>query len=291
MRFSLVISTLARPVEVEAFLQGLEKQTYKDFEVILVDQSRSNIYDDIVERYSAKWPLKHLRPDISGLRYARNFGASVAVGDIIAFPDDDCIYEPDTLERVNAYFCQTDDTGFITGAVLNFDGAPTTMGRWLTRSQNLNQHNIWTGLIEFNFFIPRQMFEKIDRFDENLGIGAPYGAAEGPDLALRLMAAGSQGYHDRTLLVRHMDKPTTLSGERAYDYGTGMGYVLRKNHAALKTVATFFIRPFAGVCLSLIRRQSEKAAYYFKTLQGRLSGYFCRAASEAARHNTGKILS
>lgn len=291
MRISLVISTLARPVEVEAFMQSLEKQTYKDFEVILVDQSKSHIYDDLVSRYSTKWPLKHLHPDISGLRYARNFGASVAVGDLIAFPDDDCIYEPDTLERVNTYFCKTGDKGFLTGAVLNLDGAPTTMGRWLTSSQKLNQHNIWTGLIEFNFFMPRTMFEKIGRFDENLGIGAPFGAAEGPDLALRLMAAGSQGYHDRALLVRHTDKPATLNGERAYDYGTGMGYVLRKNHAALKTVATFFIRPFGGVCLSLLRRQSEKTAYYFKVLQGRLAGYFCRAASEAAQRNTGRIFS
>ncbi|MBF0888682.1 MULTISPECIES: glycosyltransferase family 2 protein [Gluconobacter] len=291
MRFSLVVSTLARPAEVEAFMQGLEKQTFKDFEVILVDQSQSDIYEDLVARYSAKWPLKHLRPEINGLRYARNFGANLAVGDLIAFPDDDCIYEPDTLERVNAYFRKTDDTGFITGAVLNLDGAPTAMGRWLRKSQNLNKHNIWTGLIEFNFFMPRNTFEKINGFDEDLGIGAPFGSAEGPDLALRLMAVGSKGYHDRALLVRHMDKPPTLNRERAYDYGIGMGYVLRKNRAALKTVMTFFIRPFGGICLSIIRRRSEMTAYYFKMLQGRLSGYFCQAASDAARHSAGKILS
>ncbi|MBS1078028.1 glycosyltransferase family 2 protein [Gluconobacter kondonii] len=291
MRFSLVVPTVARLAEVEAFMQGLEKQTFKDFEVILVDQSGSDIYDDLVARYSAKWPFKHLRPKVNGLRYARNFGASVAVGDIISFPDDDCIYEPDTLQRVNDYFRKTGDTGFITGAVLNLNGAPTAMGRWLTSSQVLNSHNVWTGLIEFNFFMPRKMFEKIHGFDEDLGIGAPYGSAEGPDLALRLMAAGAQGYHDRALLVRHMDKPASLNTARAFDYGKGLGYVLRKNHATLKTVLTFFIRPFGGVCLSLLRRQSNKAAYYSKMLQGRLLGYFCREAAEIARHNTGKALS
>ncbi|MQR99854.1 glycosyltransferase family 2 protein [Gluconobacter aidae] len=284
MRFSLVVPTLNRQVEVEAFMQGLDRQTFRDFEVILVDQSGADIFDEIVARYSRKWPVKHVRSDVRKPRHACNLGARQAVGKIIAFPDDDCIYEPDTLERVDAYFRKTGNQGFITGAVLNLDGAPTAMGRWLEKSQILDRHTIWTGLIEFNFFMPRDLFEQVGGFDENLGPCTPFGSCEGPDLALRLMSAGVHGYHDRNLLVRHMDKSSALNGSRAYDYGTGMGYVLRKNHASLRTVLTFLIRPLGGTLLSLLRRKSDQAAYYFRTLQGRLAGYFSREGRQAAWH-------
>lgn len=291
MRFSLIVPTLDRPAEVEAFMQGLDRQIFRDFEVILVDQSGTDLYEDIVARYSRKWPVKHVRSDVRKPRHACNLGARQAVGEIIAFPDDDCIYEPDTLERVNAYFRKTGDQGFITGAVLNLDGTPTAMGRWLKESQPLNRHSIWTGLIEFNFFMPRDLFEQVGGFDENLGPCTSFGSCEGPDLALRLMSVGAHGYHDRSLLVRHMDKSSTLSGSRAYDYGTGMGYVLRKNHASVRTVLTFFIRPLGGTLLSLLRRKRDWATYYFRTLQGRLAGYFSRQTCQIARHTLRENIS
>lgn len=291
MRFSLVVPTLNRQFEVEAFMQGLDRQTFRDFEVILVDQSRTDLFDEIVARYSHKWPVKHVRSDIRKPRHGCNLGARQAVGEIIAFPDDDCIYEPDTLERVDAYFRKTGNQGFITGAVLNLDGAPTAMGRWLKQSQPLNRSNIWTGLIEFNFFMPRDLFEQVGGFDENLGPGTSFGSCEGPDLALRLMSLGVNGYHDRSLLVRHTDKSSTVNGSRAYDYGTGMGYVLRKSHASMRTVLTFFIRPLGGALLSLLRRKSDQAAYYFRTLLGRLTGYFSREARQIARNTPQKNIS
>lgn len=283
IRFSLVVPTLNRQKEVEDFMKGLEQQTFTDFEVILVDQSGTDLYEDIVARYSQKWPLQHIRCDVRKPRYACNLGARYASGEIISFPDDDCIYQPDTLARVDEHFRQNPSLGFVTGAVLNLDGKPTEMGRWLTSSQPLTRDTVWTGLIEFNFFMQKKFFDQVDGFDANLGPGCPYGSCEGPDLALRLMSKGARGWHDRSLLVRHMDKSVTINGERAFAYGMGMGYVMRKNHASVKMTAKVLIRSFGGMIISLLRRRSDLTTYYWNTLKGRFSGYFCLAASKAAR--------
>ena len=40
MKFSIIVTTTGRPREIREFLRSLEKQTYKDLEVILGDQDK-----------------------------------------------------------------------------------------------------------------------------------------------------------------------------------------------------------------------------------------------------------
>lgn len=43
------------------------------------------------------------------MSYNRNVGIDNAVGQIIGFPDDDCVYENDTLEKVINFFNKNKD--------------------------------------------------------------------------------------------------------------------------------------------------------------------------------------
>lgn len=283
MRFSLIVPTLDRPDDLKLFLTGMTHQTCQNFEVIVVDQSGRNLYEDVIAEFSERFPLRHIRIDVRKCRYACVVGAQAASGEIIAFPDDDCIYLPDTLSRVEEKFRTTPALGFLTGGVLNFDGVRTKMGRWLKKSAWLNSTNIWFGLIEFNLFIRREWYEKAGGFDPEMGPGTYFVAAEGQDLGLRLLAAGAQGYFDRELLVRHPDKPDTVRLSRALGYARGMGYVLRKNNTPYRMVGVFFMRPLGGVVLSLLKGQRETAAYYWRMLTGRLQGYFAPQAESARK--------
>src|SRR5271166_4064415 len=87
---SLVVVTLNRVSELERLFASLDKQSYKDFEVILVDQN-----PDL--------DIRHLRSG-RGLSRGRNVGLPFAKGDIICFPDDDCWYPEDLLETVKEWF-------------------------------------------------------------------------------------------------------------------------------------------------------------------------------------------
>ena len=97
------------------------------------------------------------------------------------------------------------------------------------------------------------------------------------------MSKGAEGWYDRSLLVRHMDKAVTINSERAFCYGMGMGYVMRKNHVSTKMITTMLIRSFGGMIINLLRRRFDLATYYWNTLKGRFTGYFCQDATQAAK--------
>ena len=100
--FSLIVATLNRVTELDRFLVSLEEQSYRDFEVVVVDQNP----DDRLVPMLALHPrlaIRHLRSE-RGLARARNVGLRAARGDIIAVPDDDCWYSEDCLMRVSEWF-------------------------------------------------------------------------------------------------------------------------------------------------------------------------------------------
>ncbi|MCH4092431.1 glycosyltransferase family 2 protein [Acetobacter sp.] len=283
MRFSLVIPTLDRPGDVRAFLDALTRQTFHDLEVILVDQSGGDIYDSVVADFSKVLPVRHIRIDVRKCRYACIVGASHATGDIIAFPDDDCLYLPDTLEQVDASFRKNPSLGLLTGVVLNQHGRPSQMGRWLTTSARLNENNIWTGLVEFNMFIRRAAYEAVGGFDANMGPGCRFVAAEGQDLGLRLLAHGVGGYFDTRLQVVHPDKPTGVNLMRARSYARGMGYALRKNAAPWSVLLKFVVRPVGGIFFNILKGDRNAMLYHAYVLLGRIEGYYSSAARLAAK--------
>lgn len=103
MKFSLIMATYSRLHEIRFLLESLTRQTYKNFELIVVDQNPLGYLDEILNEYEGKITIKHLFSE-KGLSKARNIGLNAADGDYIAYPDDDCIYPNDLLEKVHNFF-------------------------------------------------------------------------------------------------------------------------------------------------------------------------------------------
>ena len=59
---------------------------------------------EIVKNYEEDFKIKYVRSDEKGLSLNRNRGLVLMEGEIVGFPDDDCEYQPDTLEKVVAFF-------------------------------------------------------------------------------------------------------------------------------------------------------------------------------------------
>lgn len=97
---------------------------------------------------------------------------------------------------------------------------------------------------------------------------------------IRAVASGAKALYDPSLRVVHPDKrltPTALA--RAFRYGAGFGYVLRKHGFPVGMLARFLARPLGGALLSGLRGRGLECAYYRETLRGRLYGW--RAGSRA----------
>ncbi len=280
MRFSLVVATLGRTSEVHNLLRSLSTQTEQDFEVVVVDQNADDRLVPVLQPFAGQMRLQHLRSDVRRNAHARNLGIAACTGDVLGFPDDDCIYPDGVLGSVQARLAREPGLTFVTGPAISQAGQLGS-GRWADASGPVTAANVWTRLIEFNFFARRAAILAVGGFDEELGIGGRFGSAEGPDLAIRLLRNGGAGHYDFDLRVLHPDKALTpRAAERAFEYGTGLGRVLRKHGAGTSTVLTFAVRPLGGAALSLLRRRTLAASYYWRTLRGRTAG-FLAAGSKA----------
>lgn len=282
MRVSLVVATLGRDADVAALLDSLLAQGHSDIEVIIVDQNDDDRLGAIEAAYAPRIALRRLRSAIRNANNARNLGLRHARGEIVTFPDDDCLYPPGVLDRVDAAFTNDATLTVLTGPAASPEGGLGS-GRWREASGPIDLATVWTSVIEFNIFLRREAALALGGFDEGMGPGSPFGSAEGNDLVCRAMARGLRAHYDATLRIIHPDKRLSdVAVERAERYGRGLGFALWRNRAPLATRLTFLVRPLGGVAASLLRGRMHEAGYYWMTFRGRLAGMLAPEARRPA---------
>ncbi len=94
MRVSVVVCTRNGVRTLGECLGGLARVRYGDYEVIVVDDGSDGGIAEICEGFAG---VRYVRQEAAGLAMARNTGAAVATGGIIAYTDDDCVPDEDWL--------------------------------------------------------------------------------------------------------------------------------------------------------------------------------------------------
>ncbi len=273
MRFSLVVATIGRSLEVQEFLDSVLLQGRRDLEVIIVDQNRDDRLGALVARYGAQLPLIWLRSGVAKACHARNLGLAASRGEIVCFPDDDCTYPAGLLDRVDASFRADAGLDLLTGPAASPSGGLGS-GRWRQDSGPITVRNAWTSVIEFNLFLKRDVCLALGGFDDRLGPGSPFGSAEGNDLVVRAIRAGHKAWYDIDQRIVHPDKAKSeVALERAHRYGMGLGLVLRRHAVPAQAWLPFVLRPLGGIGVSVLKREWHMAAYYWMSLRGRVEGF------------------
>ena len=104
----MLISVIIPVYNVEEYLhyaiESLEKQTYKNFEVILVNDGSTDNSGELCDKYSEKYSnVKVFHKENGGLSDARNFGVKKAKGEFITFLDPDDYLEAYSLELLEVF--------------------------------------------------------------------------------------------------------------------------------------------------------------------------------------------
>ncbi|WP_338825130.1 hypothetical protein MHOCP_06890 [Moorella humiferrea] len=279
MKISLVLATVNRTTELKRFLASLQSQSYRNYELIVVDQNPDTRLEPILTVYSDSFPIIHVRSE-KGLSRARNIGLRYVRGDIVAFPDDDCWYSPDILERVVSFFKENKKWDGLVGRSVDANGQ-TTAGRFDLRSGSINKYNVWKRGISFSIFLRYKVVDTAGVFDEDLGAGAgtSWGSGEETDYLIRALKAGFKLFYDPSLTVGHANPVADYTVEtinRALNYGAGMGWVLRKHGYPLWFVLYMWMRPLLGTLLAVGTGRLNKARYYWAVLRGRIIGWVAR---------------
>jgi len=210
MRFSLIMATLGRFDEIRIFLDSIDLQNYTDFELIIVDQNEENILGDIILPYKKKFYINHIRIKEKGLSLARNVGIKYAKGDIIAFPDDDCIYSLGILDFVNKFFIENKNVDFLTFRLRDKETGDDANLRWYNRDVEITSKNIFRTVISPSIFIRVKNINDVF-FDENLGVGRRYGSGEESDMVLELLYRGYKGMFLNNFIIYHPNKKDSIN--------------------------------------------------------------------------------
>ncbi len=108
MKYSVIVPVFNRPDEIEELLNSLEKQTFKDFEVVIVEDGSKVDCKNIVDKYANKLALKYFYKENEKPAIARNYGVARAEGEYVVFVDSDCIIPSDYFQKVDDYLTQED---------------------------------------------------------------------------------------------------------------------------------------------------------------------------------------
>jgi GT2 family glycosyltransferase len=235
MNVSVVVVTVGRPEAVMRCVDAVAAATLGPAEVIVVDSSAPELSQALDDRYrSAPFPLRHLRVPPMGVSHARNLGATQAVGDWIAFTDDDCVPSPEWLRELVGAVASHDADG-ATGAVLPLPDDRPGLVAVSSRADPTrrvfgpdNPRPAWEIGTGGNLLLSRTLFERAGGFDTKLGPGGPYRAAEDVDLLDRVMQLGATIVYEPKAVVFHEMKTAGQRLARRYPYGYGLGAMIAR---------------------------------------------------------------
>ena len=118
---SVIIPTYNRSARLEATVESLIDQRYPSdrFEMVLVDNASTDDTPQVIARLMARYPvIRRMREVRRGAHFARNAGATVSLGEILYFTDDDMIADRDLLATIVTPFSMDARVGAATGRVL-----------------------------------------------------------------------------------------------------------------------------------------------------------------------------
>lgn len=99
-KYSIIIPLYNRPDEIRELLQSLTLQTYRQFEVLVIEDGSVNHARDIVGSFETQLDVRYFFKENTGQGFTRNFGFEQATGDYFIIFDSDCIIPAHYLQAV-----------------------------------------------------------------------------------------------------------------------------------------------------------------------------------------------
>jgi biofilm PGA synthesis N-glycosyltransferase PgaC len=240
-KVSIILPLYNSVKELPSALSELDKQSYRDREIILVDDgSTDSTWETAKTLTAGRAGLSLIRTEHRGPAHARNEGWRQSRGEIIFFAESDCVYEEAYLKR--AVECLDSRR---EAAAVCLTGAPlitrSTMATECIDIENKVQHSLLSqGKIKpfYAWVYRREVLMKLGGFDEDLF------QAEDKDLFRRLENAKFEVAWVPGVNWRHIRDQTTFDLSRKW-FGRGRTRLLylikhRRTLDILKSVLPFW---------------------------------------------------
>jgi glycosyltransferase involved in cell wall biosynthesis len=232
--YSVIVPVYNRPQEVTELLESLTRQTFQNFEVLLVEDGSTITSEKVCEQFATRLAIQYFFKPNTGPGPSRNFGFEKARGQYFVVFDSDCILPPHYFETVEQFLHteKVDAWGGPDRGMKDFTALQQAMA--FTMSSILTTGGIRGGKQKsfqprsFNMGISRSVFDKtkgfhFDRFAEDI------------ELSIRIRKLGFRTALIPEAFVYHKRR-TSLSQffKQVSNFGKGRILVGRKHRGEVK---------------------------------------------------------
>ena len=235
-RFSIVIPTYQRRDVVAATVTALDRQKFRDFEVIVVVDGSSDGSAATLRALELDFPLQVIEQPNSGSARARNVGADAAAGEVLLFLDDDMEADPALLAEHDSF--QRDGADLVLGDLPVHPGSPDNLlswgvGVWAdSRRERLSAPGAEVelgDLLTGQTSIERESFERIGRFDESFTRDGLFGGAD-IDFGYRVQKSGLiVAFNPAAISYQYYDVDPAAFLRRSYSVGRSQQQLILKH--------------------------------------------------------------
>jgi len=202
-------------------------------ELIIIDQSDAANTALVDRKNDGACEVRYIWPNKPGVSRARNLGASLSRNKILAFTDDDVLVAKEWFGALIDALVQSDTRCVVTGQVqpksereggfqLSYFVDPNP----IVYIQPGNRDVLPSG----NMALYADVFHQVGGFDERIGPGTSYPAAEDNDLGLRFFRAGCTIRYVPEALIYHREwRPESEHTRLRWKYGLGRGAFYAKH--------------------------------------------------------------
>ena len=280
---SIIIPHLNGRHHLDDCLGSLRQQTFRNFEVILVDNGSDDGSQAYVRQHFPEVKLIELGRN-HGFTGACNAGWRAASGEFIILLNNDTEAAPDWLENVVAAFERRPRAGVIASKMLLFDrrdtlhaagdfyrldGVPGNRGVWQKDEGQFDREEPVFSACGGAAAYRRAMIEEIGFLDDDF-----FFSCEDVDIAWRAHLAGWEAWYAPTAVVYHKLKATGGSVTGSYYDGRNFLYLIWKNMPGflLRRHWRDILRAQLGITAAALRAWRGEAAR--ARLRGQLAGLF-----------------
>lgn len=194
MDFSVIIPAKNEAANIGRLVASLlaMKRPVGSYEILVIDNGSSDETPVIAAALGAQ---VHVKPDLT-ISALRNFGASLARGEVLAFMDADCTVAPDWLDEAARYLPRRDIVCFGSPPEVPPD-ATWVQRTWFQVRRKRPPVGETAWLESMNMFVRRESFALAGGFDESLATCEDY------DLSLRLARLGLLWADDRIVAFHY----------------------------------------------------------------------------------------
>ena len=159
MKISIIVAVYKDIKALDFVVQSLKEQTYKNFELVIVEDAQNQDMKDYVASIDCM-EVKHTFQEDKGVRKSRsqNNGILASTGEYLIFVDGDCILAPNFLE---SHLYLSEKNCALSGRRYNLNAQQTE----LIRSEKLK---IDAYINNFWFYNGRYVFDKSVRFEQGI---------------------------------------------------------------------------------------------------------------------------